>query len=82
MTKKSMDELINSNNWTELSLHELPEEIIKKYKDRIVWKTVAINWNITDNFYETYRNYLEPYKNIIKYRKKLGFVSVRNDLLI
>jgi hypothetical protein len=81
MIINSMEELIKSNNWVELSLCELPTETIKKYKDLIIWETVAINWDITDDLYENYMDYLKPYKNIIKYRKKHGFISIREDLV-
>ena len=56
---------IEEQEWNKLSMFPLPPEIVEKYKDKLNWKIILHNWNITPEFYEKYKEYF----SITKHKK-------------
>ena len=53
---------IEEQEWNKLSMFPLPPEIVEKYKDKLNWKIILHNWNITPEFYEKYKEYFSTTK--------------------
>jgi hypothetical protein len=70
-------EEINRNivceEWNKLSMFPLPENIIDKYIEKLNWKIIAFNWNITKEFYEKYESHLKKY---------LHYIKCKNDIVL
>lgn len=74
--KVNIDKYINSNDWDNLSIQYVSDDITSKYKDKLNWSIIATNWIIDQEFYDKYKQQLKPFRYILKIRKQNGFISI------
>jgi len=67
---------ILEEEWDNLSLQYVSDEITEKYKDKLNWSIIASNWQIDQQFYEKFRRQLDPCTQILKLRQQHGFLSI------
>lgn len=71
---------IINEDWKNLSLRNLPNDIIEKYKDKLNWETIAWNWFIDKEFYDKYEQYLRPYIKLCYDLRPHGSVYIPEEL--
>lgn len=67
---------VREENWDELSLKYVSDELTTKYKDKLNWSMIATNWPISQAFYEKFKQELAPHTSILRVRQQHGFISL------
>lgn len=73
--KFDFSQYIKDENWNDLSLRYVSDELTEKYIDKLDWSIIAVNWDIDQSFYNKFKTKLEPYRYILKLRQRCGFIS-------
>lgn len=74
----NLDQDATCDNW---SLNPHSSEEVEKFKDKLNWLTVAIQWPIDNEFYQKYSEYLNRYNHLLMMRIGFGFISLSPDLI-
>lgn len=73
----NIEELIKTCQWDKLSLRYISDEITEKYRNVLKWRFIAANWNITQEFYDKYKNELKDHKDMIEIYNNKCYMNIR-----
>lgn len=68
-------------NVNQISFRPLSIAQTKISENDLDWLTVAIQWPIDNQFYQTFYDHLVPYNHLLRLRSQSGFIPLSSKLI-